>query len=258
MRAGASRKDHLVRALKNNVRYDGRKPDEFRPVEVRKGISASAEGSAQVTIGKTVIMAGVKMAVETPYPDTQDRGNLMVNAELLPLSSPNFDQGPPGIMAIEVARVVDRGIRESRTIDQKKLCITVGEKVWSVMIDLVTINDDGNLIDAGALAALAALQDTKFPKYEDGVINYEEHGDALTLEHSPVTVTVFKIGDTLVVDPIREEENETDARLTVCSEEDGTLCALQKGGSAPLSVDEISKIVDITAANAKQLREKLG
>ena len=35
----------------------------------------------------------------------------------------NFDIGRPGIEAIELARVIDRGIRESGFIDFKKLCI---------------------------------------------------------------------------------------------------------------------------------------
>ena len=253
-----SRKEHLLKAVSSDMRYDSRKREQYRPVEVVKGVSASAEGSAQVTIGDTVVIAGVKMAVEKPYPDTRDQGNLMVNAELLPASNPRFEPGPPSIQAIEISRVVDRGIRESKTIDQKKLCITEGEQVWSVMIDIVTVNDAGNLLDASALAALAALQDTKYPGLKDGVVNYDEHTDPLPLQHSPVSVTVLKIGDNFVVDPLPAEEEAADARLTVCTEEDGTLCALQQGGTAGLSAEEIGKMVDIAKDKTKALREKLG
>ena len=113
------------------------------------------------------MITGVKMAIETPYPDTPDSGNLMVGAELSPMASPEFESGPPSIQAIELARVVDRGIRESKAIDFDKLCIEKGEKVWSVMIDLTPINDAGNLFDVAALSALAAIKNAKFPKLEE-------------------------------------------------------------------------------------------
>jgi exosome complex component RRP42 len=38
----------------------------------------------------------------------------MVGCELLPISHPSIESGPPGIDAIEIGRVIDRGIRESK------------------------------------------------------------------------------------------------------------------------------------------------
>ncbi|MBN2111774.1 exosome complex protein Rrp42 [Candidatus Woesearchaeota archaeon] len=251
-------KEHILNALAKGMRFDGRKPEDFREITVEYGVTKSAEGSARVKIGDTEIIAGVKMGVETPYPDTQDKGNLMVNAELLPLSSPDFEPGPPGMEAIELARVVDRGIRESGAIDVKALCITEGEKVWSVMIDICTINSDGNLIDASALAAIAALKDAKFPKYEDEKIDYMEKTDkALPLKKEPVTVTVFKIDSQFIVDPTDEEEKNADARLTAAIIKDGTICAMQKGGDTPLNVDEIDKMLSLAQEKAKEIRSKL-
>lgn len=254
----SSTKEHILKSLAKGIRFDGRKKEDLREVTVEYGISKSAEGSARVKIGNTEVLAGVKMGVEQPYPDTQDRGNLMVNAELLPLSSPDFESGPPSIEAIELARVVDRGIRESESIDVKDLCIEEGEKVWSVMIDICTINDEGNLIDASSLAALAALKDAKFPKLEDGKVNYEEKTDkGLPLNKDPIAVTVFKIGEHFIVDPLTNEEQNAEARLTVTTVEDGTMCSLQKGGNAPLNVEEIDKMVEIAQAKAKELRSNL-
>ena len=59
---------------------------------VEYGVSAkSAEGSAKVTMGDTVVVAGVKMEFGQTYPDTPDEGSIMVSAELLPLSSPEYE-----------------------------------------------------------------------------------------------------------------------------------------------------------------------
>lgn len=253
-------KIHLLRALGKNVRFDGRKALEYRPITVQYGISASAEGSAIVRVGGTEVMAGVKLETGKPYPDTPNQGNLMVNAELLPLSNPQFESGPPGEQATELARVVDRAIRESKSIDVHKLVITPGEKVWSVSIDICTINDEGGLQDAACLAALAALKNTKMPKLdENNDVDYdaEKTKEGLPLAKEPVEVTVVKIGDQFLVDLLTDEEKAIEARLTVAVTEKGTVCALQKGGAAPLSPEEIDKMIEIAQKLAPTLRKSL-
>lgn len=250
---------HIIKLLDKGIRLDGRKALEYRPVKVTYDVTKSAEGSAQVQIGETKIIAGIKMAVETPYSDTPDQGNLMVGAELLPLANPKFETGAPGIQAIELGRVVDRGIRESKAIDVKKLCITPKEQVWSLAIDICPINDAGNLFDGSALAAFAALKNTKLPKLEDGVVNYEEKTkDPLPLsDKQPISVTVCMIGPHIIVDPSNEEEKVIDARLSVATTKNGEICALQKGGEYPLTIDEISKMMDIAIEKCKDLRKSL-
>ncbi len=252
-------KHHVIELLKEGMRLDGRKPLEYRkPIKIEKGIIETAGGSARATIGETEVIVGIKFEVGTPYPDKPDEGTIICGAELLPLSNPEFESGPPGIQAIELARVIDRGIRESSAIDFKKLCIEKGEKVWLILIDICPINDAGNLLDASSLATLAALQDAKFPVYgEDGIDYKAERIDSLKLEKKPIEVTVHKIGEHYIIDPTTEEEKITEARLTVAVLEDNTLCAMQKGGECPLKADEISKMIDIALDKAKEMRGAL-
>jgi len=249
-------KAHIIEALNKGVRFDGRKLDEFRKIEVKTGLINTSEGSATVKIGETEVIAGIKMNVDKPYPDTPEEGTIMVEAELLPLSSPDFEPGPPDIRSVEMARVVDRGIRESKTIDLKDLCIDKGLKAWSVSIDVLSVNYAGGLIDAFGLAALLALRDTRFPEYKDGAVDYHKKTDRkLILKRFPIPVTVFKIGNNLIVDPTVEEEGAVDVRLTVTSTEDGRLCALQKGGEGELSTEEIARMMELAMAKAKEIRE---
>ena len=252
-------RSHIISLLNVDTRLDGRKLTEYRqPIEVEYSVIKTAEGSARVKIGETEVMVGVKMEVGKSYPDTPDEGTIIVGAELLPLSNPEFELGPPGIQAIELARVVDRGIRESKALDFKKLCIISGEKVWLLLIDICTLNDAGNLLDASSLAALAALKDAKYPGYDGEKVNYKEKTDKkLPLGKSPIAVTVIKIGDKFIVDPDTDEEKVIDARLTVSSIEDGTLCAMQKGGDFPLSIEDIDKMLDIGIEKGKELRHYL-
>ncbi len=254
-------KETIIKLVKKGNRLDNRKFNEYRkPVKVEYNVSAkSAEGSAKVTIGDTVVVAGVKFEKGTPYPDSPDEGSIMVNVELLPLSSPEFEPGPPGIDAIELSRVVDRGIRESKALDFKKLCIEPGEAMWMVIIDIYPINAAGNLFDAAALAAIAAMKNAKFPKLEeDGTVNYKEKTDnGLPLTMVPVSCTLHQVGGKFLVDPTREEELAADARLTIAFTEHGDICAMQKGGNKPLTLDEINEAIDIAAEKTKELRAAL-
>lgn len=254
-----SSKNNILKVLDKGMRYDGRDMLEYRNIVVEPNAIKKAEGSARVKIGDTEVIAGVKLSIGTPYPDTPDEGSLMVGAELYPLSSPEFESGPPGMQSIEIARVVDRGIRESKAIDQKKLCIEKGEKVWTVSIDICSVNDAGNLFDAAALATLVALKNTKFPEYKDDVVNYKvKTKKALPVDKEPIEITVYKIGKHFIVDPSNEEEKWYDARLTVAITKDRTICAMQKGGESPLSSDDISKMVDIATEKQKELRKLIG
>lgn len=246
--------------LEEGKRFDGRKTDEFREINIETGVSKNAEGSARVKIGKTDVIVGIKMDVGTPYPDAQDKGNLMVTAELLPLSSPRFESGPPKFPAIELGRVIDRGIRESKFIDLKKLCIKKGEKVWTVFVDIYSINDDGNLLDAAGLGAILALKDAKIPKYDEKneLVLYGELTDKnLPLSKDiPLSLTIHKIGNSLIVDPTREEEDISETRVTIGSS-NGIISSMQKGDKTSLSVEEFSKILDLSEKIYKDIFKKI-
>lgn len=254
-------KNAIAALAKNGKRMDGRGLTDYRgPIKIETNISWTAEGSSKVQIGDTVVMAGVKLAIEKPYNDTPNEGGIMINAELKPLSSSEYEIGPPGIKAIELSRVTDRGIREAKAIDMKKLCITPGEKAWFIMIDIVTINDAGNLFDASGLAVMAALKAARFPVVDEetGAINYKEKTDQpLPLNKEPLPVTVYKINGQLLVDPTQQEGQAYDARLTIASDSNGVISAMQKGGETPLTVEEVGKMADITIEKAKFLREQL-
>ncbi|MDP3639988.1 MAG: exosome complex protein Rrp42 [Nanoarchaeota archaeon] len=254
-------KQSIIELAKQSQRFDGRGFTDYRqPILITTNISKTAEGSARVQIGDTVIMAGVKLAIEKPYNDTPDEGGIMVNVELTPMSNPDFEPGPPGIDAVELARVVDRGIREAKAIDMKKLCLVPGEKAWFVTIDLITVNVAGNLFDAAGLAALAALKSAFFPVCdpETGVIDYKQKTNkALPLLKEPLPVTVFKICGSLFLDVTLEEEKAAEARLTISSDPDGTISALQKGGTAPLTLEDIERMIDLATEKAAFLRKEL-
>jgi len=252
------KKGSIVNSLKDGVREDGRALDEYRPIKIQTGLFHHAEGSAQVELGKTRVVAGIKMGLETPYPDSPDRGNLITNIEMNALASPDFENGPPRENAIELSRVVDRVIRESEFIDFPKLVIREGELVWVVFADVRVLNYDGNLFDACALAVAAALMTAKVPKVEDDrVVSGEWTTKKLPLTTLATMTTFYKLGDQIVVDAGLNEDMSLDARVSVGVTESGKLCALQKGGNGSFSYDEMMRILnsDSLATSKKLLKE---
>lgn len=249
----AIKRDYIANLAKNGKRADGRNFEDFRNIEIETGVISKAEGSARVKIGNTLVIAGIKMDVGEPYPDSPDSGVMSTTAELIPMASPDFEAGPPRENAIELARVVDRGIRESEIIEVNKLCIEPGEKVWIIFIDIHILDYDGNLFDAASLASLAALMTAKVPaeRFELG----EDY--PLPLKEPPISCTSVKFNGVTVMDPSLDEQEIAEARLTVAIDEKGDLRAMQKGLNGSFSVDEVKKIIKSSIDNGIKIREQL-
>ena len=249
----------IAELIAGEKRGDGRGMKDYREMKIEQGLIERAEGSARVLLGKTEVVVGVKVETGEPFPDTPNDGVMTVNAELTPIASPAFEAGPPNEDSIELARIVDRGIRESKTINTEKLVIEAGKKVFVVFIDLYVLNHDGNLIDASALAAMSALVNTKMANYEikDGELKIKPGYEQLPIRKHPITVTTAKIGDKLVVDPNAEEEQVMDARISFAIDDDGNICAIQKGGSGYFEPQQIMEAAKIAKEKAKELRKKL-
>ena len=246
------RRDYITDLAREGKRIDARTLNQFREVSVEVGPIKSAQGSALVKVGKTQVMAGIKVEHAEPFADKPDSGMLIVNAELLPLASPTFEPGRPDENAIELARVVDRGIRESNAIDLDKLVIKSGEDVWAVFIDIYVLDHDGNLIDASALAAIAALLNAKPPEDEAWTL------PEFPIQKKPVAVTVAKINNKLIIDPCLDEEGVMDARISIATIEDGSICAMQKGGIGCFSREELEQAYELARTEGAELRAKLG
>ncbi|RJS84499.1 exosome complex protein Rrp42 [Candidatus Bathyarchaeota archaeon] len=250
------RRRQIAQLIASGMRLDGRSLTDYREIKIEKGVIERAEGSARVTLGRTVVLVGVKVGVGEPYSDRPNEGVLTVNSELVPLASPEFEAGPPGEESIELSRVVDRGIRESKAVPLEELCIIPGKKVFIIFIDIYVLNHDGNLIDASSMAALGALLNTK-------LFNYEVEGEEvkikpgfkpLPIRNYPVTVTLAEIDGKLVVDPWLDEEEVMNARITFAFDKDGNICAIQKGGGGTFTKEQILEAMRIAREKSEELR----
>jgi exosome complex component RRP42 len=245
------RKDIMTNMLDKGKRLDGRKFDEYRKTEVHKGVINTAEGSGLAKIGETMVLVAAKFDVATPFPDRPNEGVFIMNSELLPTASPTFETGPPRENSIELARTVDRAIRSSEAIDVNTFFIEEG-KVLGLFMDIYVLNHGGNFTDAATLAASAALLDAKMPKIENAAIVRGEYTGPLNPKAVPISTTFVKVGNEWIIDPLVDEENVADTRITIATTENN-VCTIQKGEGSVMK-EELLNNIDIAFKKGSELR----
>jgi exosome complex component RRP42 len=253
------RKQQMWDAISKGKRLDGRNLDEIRPIEIEQDIIKKANGSAKVKLGNSEVVAGVKVETGEPFEGLENKGALILSAEVLPTASPYSEPGPPDEETIELARVVDRGIRESHMIDLDKLVLVPGKIVYTIFVDCSVINTDGNLFDATSYAVVSALVSSKLPVFEiqDGKVVDTGNKQDPPITTIPISITAVRIGDVVILDPTAEEEACMDARITITTNSNGHHTAIQKGSTGAFTVEQIKKAADIARIKGEEIRNKL-
>lgn len=249
--------EYILKLLKRGERADNRGLLDYRPLGIILSPIEKAEGSALVKLGKTQVLVGVKLDLGSPFEDRPNEGVLQVHAEFVPLASPSFEPGPPDENAVELARVIDRSIREPKVIKLDELVVEPGRLVWVIYNDIYLIDHAGNAIDASMIASMLALASAKLPslvKTEEGYrINRELRERSLPVSGLVATVTMAIIEDIILVDPSMEEENIADTLLTIAVDEKERICGVQKRGEKGISRSILDKAVDVAVEKSKWL-----
>ncbi len=85
--------------------------------------------------------------------------------------------------SVELNRLLERNVKQSRCLDIESLCIRAGEKgnikifflnkktiltlfkiVWQIRVDLNVLNHDGNILDCANIALICALSHYRLPE----------------------------------------------------------------------------------------------
>jgi exosome complex component RRP42 len=252
------RKQQMWDALSRGKRLDGRDFGETRQLVLETDIIKKANGSARVKLGDTEVIAGVKIETGEPFEGLENKGALIVSAEVLPTASPYIEPGPPDEEVVELARVVDRGVRESEMIDLEKLVLVPGKIVYTIFVDCSVLNADGNLFDATSYATIAALLTSKLPVFEmqDQKVVDSGNTQPMPVTSIPVSITAARIGDYVLIDPSAEEEACMDSRITITTTDEG-FCATQKGHTGSFTPDQIKKAAEVATIKGKEVRSRL-
>jgi exosome complex component RRP42 len=253
------RKQQMLESISKGKRLDGRGLDEVRPIEIEVGLIKKANGSARVKLGNTEVVAGVKVETGEPFEGLENKGALILSAEVLPTASPYIEPGPPDEETVELARVVDRGIRESEMLDLSKLVLISGEIVYVIFVDCSVINADGNLFDATSYAVVSALLDSKLPVFEIRDRKVVDTGEKQNppITTLPISITAIRIGDSIMLDPTAEEEACMDSRITITTNSDHNFAAIQKGSTGAFTVEQLKRAATTARIKGEEIRVKI-
>src|ERR1700761_315034 len=80
----------IQQALRENIRLDGRQPDQYRPLDIQFG---EEYGAVDVGLGKTRVAVRISCEVTVPYPDRKFDGIFIISCEFSPMASPEFEVG---------------------------------------------------------------------------------------------------------------------------------------------------------------------
>ncbi|XP_017608739.2 exosome complex component RRP45B isoform X1 [Gossypium arboreum] len=207
------------------------------------------DGSSEVQLGQTRVMGMVTAQLVQPYRDRPKEGILSIFTEFSPMADPSFEPGRPGELAVELGRIIDRGLRESRAVDTESLCILAGKFVWAIRIDLHILDNGGPECSLGG---------------EDGqevIVHPPEIREPLplTVHHLPIAISFgfFSNESILVIDPTHNEEAVMGGRMTTTVNANGDICAIQKSGGEGVRQRVIMQCLQLATSKAASITKQI-
>ena len=202
-----------------NMRIDGRRADELRPVTITSGYIDYPEGSVLYTSGKTIVLCNVSVENGVPrWMQLQGHVGGWVTAEyaMLPrsthLRTPRENNGVSG-RSQEIRRLIGRTLRAA--IDLTKL----GERTF--IVDCDVIQADGGTRTASITGGYIALALAVKRLVSAGLIT------AGALRTAVASVSVGVVDGKPLLDLCYQEDSRADVDMNVVMNQDGDYIEIQ-------------------------------
>lgn len=248
---------YFIEALKCGLRLDSRRFDEIREPQI--SLSKTEFGYVELDWGLTKLAVRVSAQIGKPYEDRPFEGLFQINCEISSMAWAHFDNSKNSNEEILIARIIEKAIRRSNSLDLEALCIIAGEKVWNITVDLNFLNFDGNFVDVGCFGAMLALHHFKKPDIsivnggEDIIVHDidERQPVPLSILHVPICLTYsfYNPGnkesnlkgedddEIYLLDANLIEEQVREGSIVVTLNKNRELIQLSKNGGIPISAN---------------------
>jgi len=214
---------------KNDVRIDGRKLNELRPVKIEVSVLGNADGSAYIEQGKNKILAAVygPKEVHPRHLALPDRAVLRCRYHMAPFSVAERKSPAPSRREVELSKVIRESLEPSVFVEYYPRA--------SVDVFIEVLQADGGTRCAGITAASLALADAGIP-----------------MRDLVVACAAGKVEGRLVLDltDLEDKGGEADVPLALMPNFDA-ITLLQMDGS--LTIDEFEKVVNLAIDGCKQI-----
>jgi ribonuclease PH len=228
------------------MRIDGRKPDEMRPVLIKRNYTKFAHGSVLIEVGNTKVICTASIEDSVP-PHKKNTGEGWITAEysLLPGSTPKrvsreSSRGKVGGRTHEIQRLIGRSMRAIVDLS------AIGER--TIWIDCDVIQADGGTRVASITGAYVALVDAISWLKK----NVEITGEPLL--GSVAAVSVGVVDSVPLLDLCYEEDVSADVDMNIVLTGEGEYIELQ--GTAEkqtFSEEELSQMMGQAKKGIREL-----
>jgi ribonuclease PH len=236
-----------------NMRSDGRKHSELRPLEITRSYLKYPEGSALIELGDTRVICTASIEEKVP-PFLKGREQGWVTAEyaMLPRSTSvrsGRERNSANSRSLEIQRLIGRSLRA--VVDLKAL----GER--TIWLDCDVIQADGGTRTASVSGAFVALSEALFKLRQDGLL------EAMPLYDYLSAVSVGLLEGQSLLDLAFEEDSKAEVDMNIVMTASGMLVEVQ--GSAeesPFSRSRMDQMLDLASAGILEItagqKEALG
>ena len=226
------------------VRVDGRGPNDLRPVRIKKGIQAFAEGSAMITQGRTRVLCTVTVEDRVP-PFLRGQGRGWVTAEygMLPRATPERTpreaaRGRQSGRSLEIQRLIGRSLRAVMDLEM------LGERTLTVDCDV--LQADGGTRTASITGAYVALH--------EAVMALGIGGDKSPIIGAVAGVSAGIVDGTTLLDLCYAEDSRAELDFNVVMTDRDELVEVQGTAEGkPFSRADMDSILELTGAGLNRL-----
>jgi ribonuclease PH len=230
------------------MRFDGRQPDELRPLTFRRRYTRLAAGSVLVRMGRTIVLCtcSVELAVP-PFLVGTGKGWLSAEYSMLPGSTsprkPRDRAGKIDGRSVEIQRLIGRSLRA--VLDLEKL----GER--TLWIDCDVLEADGGTRTAAINGAYVALIDA---------LAAHKHvlgPPAAIVRGSVAAVSVGLLGDVALLDLAYVEDKDADVDLNLVMTGAGEFVEVQgTGEEATFSRGQLDRLLKLGKLGIDAITER--
>lgn len=249
--------------LKENIRPDGRGLNEFRKTFLNIDSINTADGSALIRLGETMVVCGIKSELAEPTLEDPNKGYFIPNVDLPPLCSSEYLPGPPSDKSQVLSQQVLEYFSNSQLLNLDELCVQTKKLCWVLYADIVCISHDGNLLDAILIALLAALINTKLPvmKVNDEtgeIVASDKDTFTLNIVNKAVSTSLALFNESiLLVDPTHEEEDLSNGVITVVMGANQKLVSLYKPGGVAVKDETLRSCIQASINRYEEVNNLL-
>jgi ribonuclease PH len=224
------------------MRFDGRRPDQLRPLEIIPHYQRHAEGSALIKLGDTWVLcaASVERSVP-PFLVGKNQGWVTAEYAMLPRATHTRGKRDPGGRGKEIQRLIGRSLRAA--VDLALL----GE--LTIAVDCDVLSADGGTRVASITGAWIAIALAISKLVRTNVL-----ADARALKPPVAAVSVGIVNGECVLDLPYEEDSKADVDMNVVGNEQGALIEVQ--GTAEHGTFEraqLDAMLDLASVGIRQL-----